>query len=80
MLALFHRGRLKKTDAIQMSLEHQSGQGMEVFVPYKKSWFGKMRYGELFATPRLLQFFADKYKYIITFLLKSDDISNKLLL
>ncbi|MGB8252241.1 MAG: hypothetical protein WCF08_03435 [Anaerolineaceae bacterium] len=49
-------GETEKCDAICMSLEHQSGEAVDVFVPYKKAWHGKIRYGEIFASCRSPQF------------------------
>ena len=51
-------GKTQKTDAICVGLEHQSGQSVSVFLPYKKGWLGKIQYGELYATPRDAQFFV----------------------
>lgn len=50
-------GMTKKTDAICVSLEHQSGAAVDVVIPYKKGLFGKLIYGELFAAKRTPQFF-----------------------
>lgn len=44
-------GKLEKTDAVQVNLEHVDGEAVSVFLPYKKSIFGKLEYGDLFATP-----------------------------
>jgi hypothetical protein len=51
-------GQTDKTDAIRVDLEHESGQSVSVFLPYKKGWFGKIQYGHLFATKRDAQFFV----------------------
>jgi len=51
-------GETKKTDAICLSLEHQAGESVNVYLPYKKGWFGKISYGELFAAKRDAQFFV----------------------
>src|SRR5262245_22251363 len=51
-------GQTEKTDAICLALEHQTGEGVTVFVPYKKGMFGRMKYAELFASPRDLQIFG----------------------
>jgi hypothetical protein len=40
----------KKIDAIQVSIEHSDGEAVNVFLPYKKNWFGKIRYGQIFAS------------------------------
>jgi hypothetical protein len=50
-------GKADKTDAISVGLEHQSGEAFTVFLPYQKSWFGRMRYQALFASARTAQFF-----------------------
>lgn len=38
------------TDAIQVSLEHASGDPVNVFLPYKRQRLPDVKYGELFAT------------------------------
>jgi len=43
-------GATAKTDAIGVELEHESGEAVQVFLPYAKGWFGRIRYGELFAS------------------------------
>ena len=42
-------GGSAKTDAICILLDHESGQSIDVFLPYRKGWFGKYKYGDLFA-------------------------------
>jgi hypothetical protein len=39
-----------KTDAIQVAIEYADGGAVGVYLPYKKNWFGKVRYGEIFAS------------------------------
>lgn len=51
-------GKNKKTDAIWLSLEQQSGEAVDVIVPYKKGIFGNYSYGKFFAADRAPQFFA----------------------
>jgi hypothetical protein len=51
-------GQASKSDAIVVSLEHQSGEAIDCGLPYKKGWFGRVQYGALFATPRTASFFA----------------------
>ena len=51
-------GQTEKTDAICVGLEHNTGQCVSVFLPYKKGWFGKIQYGELFASARHPQIFV----------------------
>lgn len=42
-------GEPKETDAICVRLEHLEGDAVQVFLPYRKGWFGRYRFGELFA-------------------------------
>ena len=51
-------GQAEKSDAICVGLEHNTGQCVSVFLPYKKGWFGKIQYGELFAAARDAQIFV----------------------
>jgi hypothetical protein len=51
-------GSEAKTDAIQVGLEHANGEAVTVFLPYQKGWFGRVRYGNLFASARDRQFFS----------------------
>ena len=51
-------GQTKKSDAIFIGLEHQSGEAMEFCLPYKKGVLGKITYGKLFAGSRDRQFFV----------------------
>lgn len=51
-------GQTEKTDAICLALEHQGGDAAQVYLPYRKGWFGRVKYGELFAGAREKQFFA----------------------
>jgi len=51
-------GQTEKMDAICVSAEHQSGEGVICCVPYKKGWFGRIQYGELFASKRTPEFFV----------------------
>ena len=44
-------GQTTKTDAICALLEHESGECTTVFLPYRKSWFGGLKFGDLFASP-----------------------------
>ena len=50
-------GQTEKCDAICISLEHQSGEAVDVYVPYTKDRLGKIRCGAMFATRRTPQFF-----------------------
>lgn len=51
-------GQTEKTDAICVGLEHNTGECVSVFVPYAKGWFGKIKYGPLFASQRDPQIFT----------------------
>jgi hypothetical protein len=50
-------GESAKTDAIQCGVEHVIGESVDVFVPYRKRWFGRVDYGEVFASARERQIF-----------------------
>jgi hypothetical protein len=43
-------GTTEKTDAIQVKFEHSDGEAIEVFLPYRKGFLRRLKYGELFAT------------------------------
>jgi hypothetical protein len=51
-------GQSEKTDAICVSAEHKNGEAANVFLPYKKGWFGRISYGQLFGGTRDREFFA----------------------
>ena len=51
-------GQSKKTDAICVSAEHQNGEAADVYLPYKKGWFGRISYGEIFGAARNREFFG----------------------
>jgi hypothetical protein len=51
-------GKTAKSDANGVMLEHSSGDAIEAYVPYKRGWFGKLRYGEMYTFPREPQFFV----------------------
>ncbi len=50
-------GETEKVDAICAQLEHENGEAADVYLPYKKGWLGRVRYGELFAAKRELSLF-----------------------
>lgn len=50
-------GKSKKTDAICIRMENREDRSSTVFLPYRKGWFGRISYGELFAAARERQFF-----------------------
>lgn len=50
-------GSSEKSDAICVQLEHSDGEAIRVFVPYKKGWVGKIKYGEMFANQGTPAFF-----------------------
>ncbi|MBN1537517.1 MAG: hypothetical protein JW908_12340 [Anaerolineales bacterium] len=51
-------GQKKKSNAIFIGLEHRSGDALEVCLPYKKGFLGKISYGKVFAGIRDRQFFV----------------------
>ena len=44
-------GKLEKTDAIQIMLEHSGGEALNAFMPYEKHEQSEIVYAPLFATP-----------------------------
>ena len=44
-------GKLEKTDAIQIMLEHSGGEALNAFMPYEKQAESDMTYAPLFAAP-----------------------------
>jgi hypothetical protein len=48
----------KKTDAIWVQFEHAEGQCVDVYLPYRKGFLGRLRHGELFAGNRAGRIFA----------------------
>ena len=44
-------GKLEKTDAIQIMLEHSGGEAVHLFMPYEKHEQSEISYAPLFATP-----------------------------
>jgi hypothetical protein len=48
----------EKTDAICAQLEHVEGACIDVFLPYKKGWLGRFKFGEIFAVARDGRVFA----------------------
>lgn len=44
-------GKLEKTDAIQIMLEHSGGEALDAFMPYEKHAQSDIAYAPLFATP-----------------------------
>ncbi|MEZ4388048.1 MAG: hypothetical protein R3D98_10830 [Candidatus Krumholzibacteriia bacterium] len=39
------------TDAVCARLEHSTGETVEVYLPYKKGMFGRLKFGKIFAGP-----------------------------
>lgn len=44
-------GKMEKTDAIQIMLEHSGGEALNAFMPYEKLAKSEIVYAPLFATP-----------------------------
>lgn len=51
-------GATEKSDAICVALEHATGEAINVFVPYKKGWLGRYKFGDVLAEAREPQFFT----------------------
>jgi hypothetical protein len=51
-------GRTEKCDAVCASVEHQSGEAVNLIVPYERTSKGEVQFGEKFATFRVPQFFV----------------------
>lgn len=48
-----------KTDAIQVSLEQLEGEAVNVFLPYEKKFWKRIRYGEMFASKGDVRIFGN---------------------
>ena len=53
-------GKLEKTDALQIMLEHENGEALGVFLPYEKDFDDEIKYGQMFATPIEAKVFTQK--------------------
>jgi hypothetical protein len=51
-------GAPTKTDAIVVGLEHENGEALDVFVPYRKRRFLGYTFGEMIAQERVRSFFS----------------------
>jgi hypothetical protein len=51
-------GQTEKTDAICCGLERISGESIQLYLPYSKSLFRGLRYGEIFAAHKPMTFFT----------------------
>jgi hypothetical protein len=51
-------GKVDKTDALNIMLEHESGEALSVFLPYARDPSGEVEYGQMFATPGENRVFA----------------------
>jgi hypothetical protein len=49
--------KAEKSDAICAKLEHKNDEAIEVFLPYHKSLFGKIKYGDVFASQGVREIF-----------------------
>lgn len=52
------RDRARKTHAICVSVEHESGEALDVYCPYHKGWFGRFRFDEPFTQRRTAHIFT----------------------
>ncbi len=51
-------GRAKKVHAICVSVEHESGEALDFYAPYRKGWFGRFSFDEVFwqkRSPRIFK-------------------------
>jgi len=53
-------GGTDKTDAICAQLEHLEGDCVDVYLPYKKGWLGRFKFGQIFAVSREARVFAPR--------------------
>lgn len=53
-------GRAKKVHAICVSVEHESGEAIDLYCPYRKGWFGRFSYGEVFLQSRRPRLFRPR--------------------
>jgi hypothetical protein len=53
-------GGTEKTDAICAQLEHAEGDCVDVYLPYKKGWLGRFKFGQIFAASRDARVFATR--------------------
>jgi len=53
-------GGTEKTDAICAQLEHAEGDCIDVYLPYKKGWLGRLKFGQIFAVSRDSRVFATR--------------------
>jgi hypothetical protein len=51
-------GRKRLTDALCMDFEHESGESCQLVFPYKKGWFGKVRFEQPIGVEREPTFFV----------------------
>jgi hypothetical protein len=51
-------GRTEKCDAVCASVEHQSGEAVNLILPYERTSKGEVQFGQKFSTPRVPQFFV----------------------
>lgn len=51
-------GQTEKRDVLCASIEHQSGEAVNVMLPYDKTTDGDIQYGQVFIIPRISQFFV----------------------
>jgi Protein of unknown function (DUF2569) len=51
-------GQTEKCDAVCVGVEHQSGEAVNLILPYRRTGKGDVQYGEKFTTIRVPQFFV----------------------
>jgi len=51
-------GQTQKVDAICAQLEHENGDAVDAYLPYKKPWLRRVKFGQLLAAKRQRTFFT----------------------
>lgn len=55
-------GKAEKVDAICTQVEHESGETLDVFIPYKKGFLGRVKYDQPFVVRGTAKFFNQQKK------------------
>ena len=51
-------GRAHRTHAICVAVEHENGEAVDYYLPYRKGWFGRFKFGEVFSQSRRPRIFG----------------------
>jgi hypothetical protein len=52
-------GNKKRSDAVQVSLDHSVGESMDLYLPYRRGFLGRYSYGEIKANVGSLSIFPE---------------------